>query len=78
MGRPAPPPAWPYLGMSLVIHVGYYTALAGAQHGDMGLTYPLMRGLAPLLVALSASMVFGEHLSPGGWLGVLAISAPAC
>lgn len=71
-----PAAAWPFLLMSLVIHVGYYTALAGAyEHGDMGLTYPLMRGLAPLLVALSANVVLGEQLSPGGWVGVLAISA---
>ena len=71
-----PAAAWPFLLMSLVIHVGYYTALAGAyEHGDMGLTYPLMRGLAPLLVAVSASFVLGEQLSPGGWVGVLAISA---
>ena len=71
-----PAAAWPFLLMSLVIHVGYYTALAGAyEHGDMGLTYPLMRGLAPLLVAISASFVLGETLSPGGWIGVLAISA---
>lgn len=71
-----PAEAWPFLLMSLVIHVGYYTALAGAyEHGDMGLTYPLMRGLAPLLVALSAGFVLGEQLSPGGWIGVVAISA---
>ena len=68
--------AWPYLAASLVIHVAYYTALAGAyEHGDLGLTYPLMRGLAPLLVALSATFTLGEHLSPAAWAGVLGISA---
>ena len=68
--------AWPYLAASLVIHVAYYIALAGAyEHGDLGLTYPLMRGLAPLLVALSATFTLGEHLSPAAWAGVLGISA---
>lgn len=68
--------AWPWLTASLVIHVAYYTALAGAyQHGDLGLTYPLMRGTAPMLVALSATLTLGETLSPLAWLGVLAISA---
>ena len=68
--------AWPYLAASLVIHVAYYTALAGAyEHGDLGLTYPLMRGLAPLLVALSATFTLGEHLSPAAWAGVLGVSA---
>ena len=71
-----PPAAWPFLAASLVIHVAYYTALAGAyEHGDLGLTYPLMRGLAPLLVALSATLTLGEHLSPTAWAGVLGISA---
>ena len=71
------PPAsvWPWLLASLVIHVGYYTALAGAyEHGDLGLTYPLMRGTAPLLVALSATFTLGETLTPVAWIGVLAVS----
>ena len=68
--------AWPYILASIVIHVGYYTALSGAyKHGDLGLTYPLMRGSAPLLVALSSSLVLGESLSPLAWVGVLGISA---
>ncbi len=71
-----PASAWPWLAASLVIHVAYYTALAGAyQHGDLGLTYPLMRGTAPLLVALSATVTLGETLSPLAWIGVLAVSA---
>lgn len=71
-----PASAWPFLAASLVIHVAYYTALTGAyQHGDLGLTYPLMRGTAPLLVALSATVTLGESLSPLAWVGVLAVSA---
>jgi phosphonate utilization associated putative membrane protein len=71
-----PASAWPWLAASLVIHVAYYTALAGAyQHGDLGLTYPLMRGTAPLLVALSATLTLGETLAPLAWIGVLAVSA---
>ena len=68
--------AWPFIATSLVIHIGYYTALTGAyKHGDLGLTYPLMRGTAPLLVALSATVTLGETLSPLSWVGVLGISA---
>jgi phosphonate utilization associated putative membrane protein len=67
--------AWPYLAASITIHIGYYTALTGAyRHGDLGLTYPLMRGVAPLLVALSAGVTLGEQLTFLGWLGVLGIS----
>lgn len=70
------PAAWPFLLASLVIHVAYYTALAGAyEHGDLGLTYPLMRGTAPLLVAMSATLTLGETLSPLAWAGVLGVSA---
>jgi phosphonate utilization associated putative membrane protein len=70
-----PQSAWPYLLASITIHVGYYVALTGAyRHGELGLTYPLMRGVAPLLVALSASVTLGEQLSPIAWLGVLGIS----
>jgi phosphonate utilization associated putative membrane protein len=69
-----PAAAWPFLVASAVIHVGYYTALTGAyQHGDLGLTYPLMRGTAPLLVALSSTLVLGETLSPLSWAGVLGV-----
>jgi phosphonate utilization associated putative membrane protein len=70
-----PASAWPWLLASLVIHVAYYTALTGAyRHGDLGLTYPLMRGSAPLLVAISATFALGETLSPVAWAGVLGVS----
>ena len=71
-----PAAAWPYIGLSMLIHIGYYIALSGAyRHGDLSVTYPLMRGVAPLLVALSAGVALGETLSWQGWLGVLCISA---
>ena len=71
-----PAQAWPFIAASIVIHIGYYVALSGAyRHGDLGLTYPLMRGSAPLLVALSASVTLGETLSPLAWIGVLGVSA---
>ncbi|WP_332777949.1 EamA family transporter [Polaromonas sp.] len=70
-----PAAAWPYIIASVVIHIGYYIALTGAyKHGDLGLTYPLMRGTAPLLVALSAGLALGETLSPLAWAGVIGVS----
>jgi len=67
--------ALPYIVGSLVVHIGYYFALAGAyRHGDLGLTYPIMRGLAPLLVALGSGTLIGEHLPLPGWLGVIGVS----
>ncbi|MBL8310980.1 MAG: EamA family transporter [Burkholderiales bacterium] len=68
--------SWPFILASVIIHIGYYIALAGAyKHGDMGLTYPLMRGVAPMLVAFSAVMTVGESLTPLGWAGVMGICA---
>lgn len=65
------PAAWPYMAASLAIHLGYYIALAGAyKYGDLGLTYPLMRGCAPLLVALASLSFIGEGLSGSAWIGV--------
>ena len=69
-----PAAAWPFLIASTVIHFAYYLSLSSAyQHGDLGLTYPLMRGTAPLLVALASLAALGERLSPVAWLGVLGI-----
>lgn len=72
------PPArsWPYLAASVAIHLGYYTALSRAyQHGELGLAYPLMRGTAPLLVALSTAAAVGEAPSALSWAGVLGVCA---
>ncbi|MGZ5194244.1 MAG: EamA family transporter [Ramlibacter sp.] len=67
--------AWPFILTSVVIHIAYYIALTGAyKHGDLGLTYPLMRGTAPLLVALSAALTVGETLSALSWAGVIGVS----
>jgi phosphonate utilization associated putative membrane protein len=72
----APSPAWPWIAASLAVHTGYFIALAGAyKHGDLGFAYPIMRGLAPLLVALASGSIIGEALPLGGWLGVIGISA---
>ena len=69
-----PVAAWPFVGMSLLIHIAYYITLNGAyQHGDLGSTYPIMRGSAPLLVALG-STALGEQLSTAAWLGIGAVT----
>jgi phosphonate utilization associated putative membrane protein len=69
------PESLPYMAASLAVHVGYYTALAGAyQHGELGLTYPIMRGSAPLLVAIGSAPFIGEAPSPLAWAGILGIT----
>jgi drug/metabolite transporter (DMT)-like permease len=66
--------SWPYIAATVVVHIGYYVAMAAAyRHGDLSLGYPIMRGVAPLIVALASGALFGEALSAGGWTGVLLI-----
>lgn len=74
MPLPAPA-AWPFIAASAVLQFIYFQLVAaGYRAGDIGLVYPVMRGVAPLLVALASSMVIGEHLSPGAMIGVATIS----
>ena len=69
------PESWPFIAASLVIHVGYYIALAGAyKHGELGMTYPIMRGFAPLLVALGSTAIVGETPTAASWVGIVGIT----
>lgn len=68
--------AWPWLGLSIVIHIFYVAGLVGAYtHGELGRVYPIARGCGPLLVALVAGRLVGEHLSPVQAAGLLLVSA---
>jgi phosphonate utilization associated putative membrane protein len=74
----APPKeCWPFLIISVLIHLGYYFTLANAyQHGELGLAYPLMRGTAPLFVAIGSYYFIPEStMSIWGWSGVFLICA---
>jgi phosphonate utilization associated putative membrane protein len=67
--------SWPFIAASLVIHIGYYIALVGAyQNGDLGLTYPIMRGFAPLLVALGSGLFIGELPTAASWVGIVGVT----
>ncbi|TFW21220.1 EamA family transporter, partial [Duganella callida] len=58
--------SWPWLVASACCQVIYYRLLAAAyRHGDMSQAYPLMRGVAPLLVALASWPLLGERLHLG-------------
>ena len=66
--------AWPYIIASMVLHLGYYFALVGAYRaGDLSHGYPIMRGVAPLLVSVCALAWLGEAPTPTVWAGVLLI-----
>lgn len=63
--------SWPFILASAVCQVGYLTLLARVYAAaDMSVAYPLMRGTAPLLVALAGALRIGESLSATACLGV--------
>jgi len=65
---------WPYIAASMVLHILYYIALVGAYRaGDLSHGYPIMRGVAPLIVSLSALFWLGEVPKPLVWVGVVLI-----
>lgn len=73
---PAPDPrSWPWLAASTVLQVIYYVLVARTyQFTDMSASYPLMRGCAPILVAVVGSLVLGETLGAMAWFGIALIS----
>ena len=73
----APAPAsWPYLAASTGVEVLYGVLLAAAYRvGDLSHAYPLMRGTAPLLVAIGSGALIGEPLSVAAFAGVALVSA---
>lgn len=64
-----------FIAASVGIHVGYFMLVGVAyRDGDMGNTYPVMRGAPPLLVAMASGPLLGQALSGPQWLGIALIS----
>ncbi|HSG54074.1 MAG TPA: EamA family transporter [Paracoccaceae bacterium] len=63
--------AWPWLLLSVALHVGYNLFLVQAyQAGDFGQVYPIARGSAPLIVTVVTYLALGERLSPAALAGI--------
>ena len=63
------------MATSAAIHFGYYLTLAQAYRtGDLSFAYPLMRGTAPLIVALLGAAFLRELPSLATALGIMLIS----
>ena len=70
------PAAWKFMAASSTIHFAYYVTLAHAYRmGDLSFAYPLMRGSAPLIVAVLGMVVLHEVPSGHAALGILLICA---
>jgi uncharacterized membrane protein len=57
--------SWGYAILSALFHVGYNLFLVRTyRSGDLGQTYPIVRGSSPLLVSLGAAFFAGELPDP--------------
>jgi drug/metabolite transporter (DMT)-like permease len=72
-------PSWTLVGasaLSALFHTGYAVSLQAAySRTDLNVTYPVARGLGPVLASGFAVAVLHERLSPAGWVGVALITA---
>jgi drug/metabolite transporter (DMT)-like permease len=65
------PAAWPWIGVSILTHAGYYIFLLFAyRDGAMSRVYPIARGIAPPLVAIIAIPLAGEVPDLMGAIGL--------
>jgi drug/metabolite transporter (DMT)-like permease len=73
LARPMPS-SFPYAAASALLQIVYFLLVARTyQVADMSQTYPLMRGTAPLIVAVVSAFELDDALSPAAWIGVMAI-----
>jgi drug/metabolite transporter (DMT)-like permease len=75
---PSPDAAtWAALVIAIPAHFFYQMCLVQAvSRGDLSLVFPVMRGLAPLLTAVTASAALGQGLTLVEW-GALAVATAA-
>lgn len=69
---PLPTPAlWLAIAVSVPVHFFYQMSMIRAlNRGDLSLVFPVMRGLAPLLVAIGAFVFLQESLS---WVSIVGL-----
>ena len=68
--------AVPFAVVSAVIHIAYDLALMNSYRlGAFNQTYPIARGTSPLVVAVGAYFLAGEHLSIVALAGIATLAA---
>ncbi len=72
--KPVALKGWLLMILSGSCEACYFYLLSGAyKYGDLSLVYPLSRGLAPVFVAIIATIFLGEIITFKGALGIAAI-----
>ena len=67
--------SWPFLGAGVLLQVLYFVLLARTYRiAEMSQAYPVMRGIAPLLVAAASVFLLAEPLSWRACLGVAVVA----
>lgn len=65
------PSSWPFIAISTLLQIGYFALVARTYDAaDMAEAYPLMRGTAPMLVAVAGFLLLDEPLPPLAWAGI--------
>jgi drug/metabolite transporter (DMT)-like permease len=68
------PASFPFAAASALLQIIYFLLIARTyQVADMSQAYPLMRGAAPLIVALVSAFQKDDALSRVAWVGVMVI-----
>lgn len=64
-----------FMAGSAVIHLIYSLLLQkGYSIGDFSIVYPVCRGTGPLIAAISATFIYGEHLTFSTVIGIVLIT----
>ncbi len=72
---PIDPAAIPFVLGSSCIHIVYFALVARAySHAELSVAYPIMRGLAPVLVAVVGLAFLGEYLQPLQFAGIVLVA----
>ncbi|NWG23751.1 MAG: EamA family transporter [Pseudorhodoplanes sp.] len=67
---------WPWLLLSILTHLFYFVGLIESYRaGELAQVYPLARGSAPLMTAMSSALLLGERLAAGAWIGIAVLAA---
>ncbi|GAB2666786.1 DMT family transporter [Gordonia jinhuaensis] len=62
--------------VSAVLHVAYSLSLqAGYDASELGVVYPVARGIGPVLTMVAAIVLLGEHLTAAAVIGALVVVA---
>jgi drug/metabolite transporter (DMT)-like permease len=68
--------AIPYAILSGIIHVGYNLGLMNSYRlGSFNQTYPIARGISPLVVAVGAYFLADEHLGAAALTGIVILAS---